>query len=281
VLRLGSVAPSVVKRTNNDGRLGQLAGISLLLVALLMVALPSDAARRHRAKPLFPGDFDRGNLKQWHVQRAARARIRVVRRPRAEGRYAARFTVRPADVAAPGLGSGHRAEVYARGAEEGYPDEEGDVRFYGWCTYLPRRYPLVNSWQVLTQWKNGGSGSAPVYLRLQEDRIFLMGEYTNHKAAGALWERTIERGRWHSFVLRVRFGTSPDTGSLKLWYDGKRALRRTRRATMSVYRSGRGRPNYWKLGLYRSGDIAVRQRVYHDGAFVGRSYRAVARCGPR
>jgi hypothetical protein len=276
---------SVVKLPNNDGRPRQLAArarpLGLVLVAVLLAALPSHAAKRPR--PLFRGDFDKGNLRQWHVQRAGKGRIKVVRRPRAEGRYAAKFTVRANDVVAPGLGSGHRAEVYARGPEDGYPDRAGHVRYYGWCTYLPRKYPLVNSWQVLTQWKNGGSGSAPVYLRLQEGTVFLMGEYTtstNGRAAGVLWKHGIKRGRWHSFVLRVRFGTSKEKGSLKLWYDRKLALPRTPRTTMSIRPNGRGRPNYWKLGLYRSGAINTRQTVYHDGAFVGRSYRAVARCRP-
>jgi hypothetical protein len=169
--------------------------------------------------------------------------------------------------------------VYARGVEDDYPDGQGKVRYYGWCTFLPRDYKAVDRWQIISQWKNAGSGSPPIFIRLQEMRISLMSEYDNHQGVGAIWTGAIDRGRWHRFVLRVKYGPTPETGSLKLWYDREVVLPITHRATMLLNRrTGRGLPNYWKLGLYRSADIDVWQSVFHDGAFVGKSHRAVARC---
>lgn len=271
----------------NAPQSGQLAGrrarAGLVAVGALTAALafvvPAGGAGRNRPAPIFRGDFDTGDLSQWHAQRAAESRIGVVRRPRIQGRYAARFTVRPNDVVNPGLGTGHRAEVYARGSEDGYPDGEGTVRYYGWCTFLPRKFKPTDNWEIISQWKNAGSGSPPVYMRLQKTQLYLMAENDAHNAANTVWTSPISLGRWHRFVLRTKYGTTSETGSLKLWYDGKLALPLTPRSTMLFdRRTGGGLPNYWKLGLYRSAAVEFRQTVYHDGAFVGRSYRSVARC---
>jgi hypothetical protein len=267
---------ALLKSINNARCGGQLA---VLVAAVVAAASPAAAdAKRHRAT-LFNGDFDTGRLNQWHVQRAAGSRVRIVRRPRTEGRFAARFRVAPGDVVNPGSGSGHRAEVYTRGAEEHFPDRQGAVRYYGWCSYLPRKYPSIDKWQLISQWKNKGSGQAPIFLRLQRHHGYLMAENEDHRSTGTVWSGPMAPGRWHSFVLRVKYGPTPRTGSIAFWSDGVQVLQRTPRATMLFDRiNGGGLPNYWKLGLYRSGDIDVRQTIYHDGAFVGRTKRSVARC---
>lgn len=255
-----------------------------LLAACLQAGCGSDLGRLHEERPehaesgrvLFRGDFEDG-LGGWTAQRATPDRIAIVSSPHEQGRRAARFTVRRGDVVAPGAGTGNRSEVYARGDLEGYPDGEGTVRYYGWCTMIPRDYPIVDSWQVLTQWKNEGAGSPPLFLKLQERTLTLISQTTGGESVATVWTGDAEPGRWQRFVVRVKWSPDPETGTIDVWHDGRRVARDVRRPTM--FREGEDGPavpNYWKLGLYRSSSIEPDQSVFHDGAVVATTYEAAA-----
>jgi hypothetical protein len=260
--------------------------VPILLGAIALGGCGSDLSeldkpkseRRAQGEVLFRGDFEDG-LVGWTVQRAAKDRIAIVDSPHVQGRHAARFTVERSDVVAKGTGTGHRAEVYARGDLEGFPDGEGTVRYYGWCTMIPRDYPLVDSWQVIAQWKNDGPGSPPLELKLQERELTLVSQ--SGESTASVWRGDATPGRWHHFVARVKWSPDPDTGTIDLWHDGRHVARGVRRPTM--YRAGDREdgpviPNYWKLGLYRSGSIRPPQTLYHDGAVVATTYEAARSC---
>lgn len=179
-----------------------------------------------------------------------------------------------------GTGSGNRAEVYSRGQQEGFPDRECDLRFYGWCTYLPPKYPFVDTWQIVSQWKSRGSGSPSLYMLLQDHEFSLMVERNDHKGTSRIWRAPATRGTWHSFVVEARWAPTRENGLVALWHNGSPVLPETARPNMNPDRAtGGGAPNYWKLALYRSGSIPVRQTVYHAGAVVARTYAAAAACG--
>ena len=84
-----------------------LTGIAVCAAAILCAAQPADAIITVRSL-----DYETGNFGQWAGVNAIRGRATIVRSPRHQGRYAARFVVRPGDNPLPGA-SGERAEAYA------------------------------------------------------------------------------------------------------------------------------------------------------------------------
>jgi hypothetical protein len=246
----------------------------LLVVIATLAAL---VAAAFLIEPLWTGkapargahrlDFETGDLSQYDsTQRAGDDRLRVVRSPKRQGRFAARFEVRAGDTQA--ATTGVRAELIAErdGGREVGP---GDERWYRWSTLFPRSYALSDQWQTFIQWKNDGTGSPPLAMTVKGDEILLSGGDQN--AFHEFWKAPIERGRWHDFVAHIRWSARPEKGFVELWHNGRRVVPRTPTATL--YRGDDGSPisNYLKVGLYRSSAIRSTQVLYHDGMVVART----------
>lgn len=261
---------------------GRLALAALVLAALALAAgvtlLPrlgqdeqpgSDRPTATDDSSVFNGDFETGDLTQWdedRTQRVSDDRLRVVTDPVRQGRYALRAEVRQGDDP---IDSGDdRAEVLRKDEQ----DPEGSVRWYAWSTMLPRDYPIDESWQVFLQFKQDGEGSPPVQLGAADGTVGISaygGKFT-------MWETQPELGRWHDFVLGVKWSPDKSVGWLELWYDGQQVLPRTTVATMYAF-DGRTLPNYVKLGYYRAREIEPPGVIYHDGFRVGATRKSVAR----
>jgi hypothetical protein len=226
---------------------------------------------------LFDGGFETGDFSQWHVQRAAPDRIRLVRSPVAAGSWAARFEVRKGDVVAPGDSTGNRAEVYARGSQDRWPDPEGSERYYGWSTFIPADYPLDPLWQIIVQWKGKGSGSPPLAIGFQRDLLNVTAMRPDGSGTTKVWRGRYKPGQWDRLVMHVRWSPNPAIGFIELWRDGELVLPRMPVATMRKEADGTGVPNYFKMGLYRSAGIESTQALYQDDARIGLSYQDVAR----
>lgn len=210
-----------------------------------------------RAEVLWRGDFETGDTSQWtKTQRVAPNRLAIVSSPVRQGQHAARFEVRQGDD--PINASGDRSElVYAP------LEAEGNERWYGWSTLWPSTYPSANTWQVFTQWHHTGlTGSPPL-------EMYVIGEAVHLRidARTVLWTTPLVRGRWHDFVLHVKWSSDPDVGFVELWYDGARVLPKTFGRNMYP-----GQKNYLKQGLYRSDTIAVTGTLFHDGMTIGTSF---------
>jgi uncharacterized protein (TIGR03382 family) len=218
----------------------------LRLVPLLLV--PAVAS----ASTLWKGDFETGNLSQWsRTQSVASDRLLVVTDVVREGRYALKATVRKGDD--PINASGNRNELLYLSRET-----PGTEYFYKWSTLFPQSFPSVNSWQLFAQWhQDGCCGSPPL-------EFYVVGEEMRMRVGGSsgkvLWRAPLVRGRWHDFVLRVKWSPDPKVGFVELYKDGKLAVPKTMAATQF----GREK-NYLKLGLYRDASITPVGVVYHDG----------------
>jgi hypothetical protein len=216
-------------------------------------------------------DFETGDLSQYDsAERARDDRIRVVRSPRRQGRYAARFEVRGGDTQA--ATTGIRAELIAE-RDGGRKVGAGDERWYRWSTLFPRGYALTDEWQTFVQWKNDGTGSPPLAMTVSGDEIVLSGGKQN--GFREFWKAPIDRGSWHDFVAHVRWSPRPRRGLVELWHNGRRVVRRARAATLYRDADGRAIRNYLKIGLYRSSAIRRTQVLYHDGLFVARTRRGL------
>jgi uncharacterized protein (TIGR03382 family) len=228
----------------------------LRLIPLLLV--PAVAS----ASTLWKGDFETGNLSQWtRLQSVASDRLLVVSDVVREGRYALKATVRKGDD--PIDASGNRNELVYMSRET-----PGTEYFYKWSTLFPTNYPSANAWQVFAQWhQEGCCGSPPL-------EFFIVGEEMRMRVGGSsgkvLWRAPLERGRWHDFVMRVKWSSDAKVGFVELYKDGKLAVPKTMAATQFG-----SEKNYLKLGLYRDSSISPVGVVYHDGFAIGTTLQDV------
>lgn len=233
------------------------------LVVLLGAACQGDG-KPPRGVP-WVGDFETGNLSQWKnrtsgpgIQRVAGDRIRVVRSPVIQGRYAARFEVRTGDRWRDS--SGNRAELQHWTAES-----EGDRRQYTWGTMFAPDFPSTRQgFQIVTQWHATSPGSQPpLFIFASGDEIGLKTVPTTAsgkpRSSRTLWRAPMARGTWHRFRLRVTWSSNRRIGRISLWHNGRLVVRRARAQTLIP-----GNVNYLKQGLYRSDDIQGVGVVYHD-----------------
>jgi hypothetical protein len=261
----------VTVRTRNPAlpALGLAAAVTIAAAMALLPGLrATDGAPARGAHRL---DFETGDLSQYDsAQRAADDRLRVVRRPTRQGRYAARFEVRAGDTQA--ATTGIRAELIAE-RDGGRMVGAGDERWYRWSTLFARDYPLSDEWQTFVQWKNEGTGSPPLAMTVNGGEILLSGGEQNE--FHEFWKAPIERGRWHDFVAHIRWSPDRRRGFVELWHDGRRVVPRVRTATLYRDDDDRPIPNYLKIGLYRSSAIRSTQVLYHDGLVVARTRRGL------
>ena len=219
----------------------------------LGVALMLSAPLAARAEVIWRGNFESGDLSQWtKAQEVATDRLQVVDAPVRQGKHALRVEVRQGDD--PINASGNRAELV--GAEE----KEGNDRYYAWSTMWAADYPSVATWQAFTQWhQTGDTGTPPLEMYVNGESMYL----AIGPAETVVWTHPLERGKWHDFILHVKWSADPAVGSVELWYDGQQVLRQTSGATMLA-----GMDNIMKQGLYRNDTIAQTGVLYHDGMTV-------------
>ena len=199
--------------------------------------------------------FESGDLSGWQlIQRTSADRIRVVDSPVRSGSRAARFEVRSGDDFG---GGGARSEI-------GYTENmasEGEVRTYSWSTFVPEDYPSVDKWQDILQWKNEGTGSPPLQMKIEGEQIGLSGgPQVNWRWP---WKRSLERGRWLDFKVRTMWSSDPQVGWVEAWYEGEKVLERHSMATLYP-----GLKNYLKMGLYRDSSISQTGVIFHDGLTI-------------
>jgi hypothetical protein len=224
-------------------------------VAALVVSAPAQAKIAKRL------DYDTGNFRQWSAMQAVAGSATIVRKPRHQGRYAARFRVRPGDN--PTGGNKERAEVVARTGEKA-----GVTSWWKWSTLFPRSFrPIPNGINIFTQWHHNGSKCHPpvqfvlspnlrrIQLRVSGGKLNLN---TCWSSGGHVYDLgPLRRGRWLTFVFHVRW--SPKRGFVEVWRNGSRVVRHSRVKTLYS-----GYAVYLKQGYYRrhAGWTTV---VYHDG----------------
>lgn len=238
-------------------RLVRLAPVALALVAL---AVPSAASARIVERL----DFDSGNLHQWAQIQARSGQIRIVRHPRHQGRYAARFVVRPG-INTVG-GSGDRAEVAGFGRIE----RRGMTSWWKWSTLFPRSFRVGRYWwNTFTQWHNTGLSCQPNiafdvdhYVTPAKLRLIVNGGGLNtatcHSTQRVFSLGRLVRGRWQTFVFHVHWSPYRSRGFVAVWRNGHRKVR----AHVATLYFGQGA--YVKQGLYRAHESWT-TTIYHDG----------------
>jgi hypothetical protein len=154
---------------------------------------------------------------------------------------------------------------------------EGQHRFFRLTYALPATFPVNNTrgFQLVTQWKNTGTGSPPVELRVEGGRFVLGGGY-GYPSGPRLFRTDVAPavpGRTVTVVVGITFSTDPRKGSVDVWVDGTRRITAFQPPGGTLYPGTR---SYWKIGLYR--DPALKTSAVADllQASLGTSYDSVA-----
>ncbi len=162
-------------------------------------------------------------------------------------------------------GGGKRSEL-----EPEFPDfQEGDEYYVGFSVRLADDFPVTTSdWQVITQFKNNGTGSPPLEVKVQDGQFVLDG------GSGAFHE-TIGRavpGQWTHLVLKVKFSSTD--GRVSAWQDGRQTITDYKPPTGTLYD---GLASYLKIGIYRNTAIDQPGRLSFGSYAIGTSLGAVDR----
>ena len=226
----------------------------------------TDTAVTTAATAQWRGDYETGDLSQFVPSRLEDAPEPTVTRAIVrQGGYAGRFYV-PA--------GGKRAEIKAGDSSNHvYKFAEGDDRWFGFSTYLPAGFPLnQRGWQVLSQWKNDGTGAPPIELGIEwgGNRFAFTGGSGDQEHQILVGPVTL--GTWVDWVVHVRFSSRPSVGYYDVWRDGTKVVSGYHPEGGTLYG---GRESYWKMGLYRSPRLGTSATAYNDAFRLGSSFQAV------
>lgn len=222
----------------------------------------------------FVGDWETGDWSQWWgIQWRTGGNLAdqfaVVTDPVRQGRFAARFTVRPGDKF--GTTSGERCEVLWPGSAE----SEGDEYWYSWSTLFPVGWTEPRGWGMFLQWHSYLPAPGPVFFNARGNTAEVAvnaGPLTEAGNNGSFRVKypllgTLSKGLWNDFIARIRW--SGTDGSIEVWHrvEGETSyLKRVDVHGIPTLHSSGGTTseNYIKLGLYREVDTKT-DVIYQDG----------------
>jgi hypothetical protein len=162
---------------------------------------------------------------------------------------------------------------------------EGDDLWFGYSVYLPSGFPTdVVSWQLITQWKNDGTGSPPLEITVGKGNIWLSGGYGHPTGPKnfATPISTADTGRRIDLVFHIVFSRDPARGSVNVWRDGTQRITNFHPTGGTLYPdSAKAVPtgsltSFWKMGLYRDPAITQPATLVIERARVGTGYGAVS-----
>ncbi|TML44557.1 MAG: hypothetical protein E6G19_08150 [Actinobacteria bacterium] len=247
---------------------------------------------------LFRGDYDGGSFSQWAGHQWSRnndqgytcadlgdSGANVVQSPRAQGGYAADFTVYSSTQCT----SSPRSEVYASVADTG--GYEGQEWYYGWWTMFPvsdagRFLTSTGDWNVFTQFHAPGSCGAQDYFGVDATSIPKLYLEIEQSSAGLCHgdlpslKRTLVSplvfGQWYHFIAHFKWSTDRNVGSVQIFVNGLEVVPMTSIATLAPVSNPSA---YWKQGFYGM-DMSngLGNGVYQDGACRADSYAAADAC---
>ncbi|WP_157647574.1 heparin lyase I family protein [Actinomycetospora chiangmaiensis] len=162
-------------------------------------------------------------------------------------------------------GGGKRSEVE--------PDfkslSEGDEYYFGFSVRLAPDFPVNTSdWQVITQFKNDGTGTPPLELKVQDGKFLIDGDGGGFsKEVGAATP-----GQWTHIVLKVKFSSSH--GTVSAWQDGVQRFADYAPPSGTLYA---GKDSYVKTGIYRDTSIGQAGKLSFGSWAIGTSLGSVSK----
>ncbi|MEJ2870399.1 heparin lyase I family protein [Actinomycetospora sp. OC33-EN08] len=192
----------------------------------------------------------------------------IVNSPVTSGARAAQFTM---------PGGGTRTEIVPTTASF----TEGQDRWFKFSFFLPTDFPTqVNTWQLLTQWKNDGTGSPPLELSVRDGNLNLSGGWghpTGPKLFGQVLGPAVT-GQRTDLVVHIFFSRDPAKGVVDIWNNGAPVLSGYKPAGGTLYPTSSGTASvgsYWKMGIYRDSAITLPARYTIESARIGNTRATV------
>jgi hypothetical protein len=160
-------------------------------------------------------------------------------------------------------GGGQRAEI-----EPNFRSlRAGDDLYFGFSVTFADGFPVgTDDWQVIAQWKNEGTGSPPVSVKVGKGQFLLDGGFDR----GAPFQVPMGPatvGTPHKVVVHIDF--EDGGGSVDTWVDGRQTLRGFRPPAGTLYS---GATSYLKTGIYRNTSIGTPGTLYFDDWRIATSY---------
>ncbi len=219
---------------------------------------------------VFVGDWESGSSDPWTMVQAKSVadQFAVVTSGVRQGKYAARFTVRPGDQFL--STSGERCEVSWTGEREG----PGSDKWYAWSTFFPTDW-VSPSWAVFTQWHSSFPVEPPLGFYVYQDQILVNARTGTFDAAGQpSYRKTFvllnpfRKGVWNDFLVHIRWSLT--AGSMEVWHRASRDAPFTQVMSSGPIptlqeQGGVTSMNYLKHGLYRSSGSSFTNTLYQDG----------------
>lgn len=224
----------------------------------------------------FFGDFETGDSSQWSGNQWNQSfplgdQFQIVTDPVRQGRYAAKFIVRPGDRFA--STTGERSEVLWPGSDE----SDGQEYWYSWSTLFPSGWSEPRNWGIFLQWHpDYGTTPPAVQFNAREDSAVVSvnaGPLSDVCCGGAVrlrWTvlQTLNKGLWNDFIAHIKWA-SDNSGAITVWHRVEGQDTYTKVLDVSGFptlQSQNGIPakNYIKLGLYRDADTKTNV-LYQDG----------------
>ena len=240
-------------------------GIAVIAIVVWIAALATSGS----AGVTWRGDLETGNFSQWDcgVQEKVAGRGTIVSSPVRQGRYAARFEIRPGDNNVAGSGSGERTEALSCRTFG-----EGEEQWWAWSTMFAPDFSASNSgWNIFTQFHNSGTTGGRVEFYLNGSQMYFVTHGGQLSSPAVRQWKIADRknGKWYDFVFHVKWSES-NAGFVEVWLDGEKVVSLTNTPTLYI-----GQEVYLKQGYYREAqsNVAV---LYHDGTRQGTSYADVA-----
>ncbi|CAM3725545.1 heparin lyase I family protein [Tsukamurella ocularis] len=232
--------------------------------------------------PLWSGDFETGSLSEFAAptpgserQPAPTLESETV----AAGRNAVAFTLEGDQMATSLLPGTNKTASLA----------EGDDLWFSWYLQLDRDFPeAAEDFQILSEWKNSGLGTAPLALVIDPSGTFKAQGGFGHpdgNRASAADLGTARRGAWIAWTWHVVFSTDPQRARVSIWMDDKEVAKDWRPLGGTLYPATNARgenPNKadgpfstWRIGYFRPAGVQAKGTVYFDALRVGTSRESV------
>jgi Polysaccharide lyase len=224
------------------------------------------------------GDFETW-LSPWSGLQAMPWGLTIVTSPVRQGRYAAKFVVRPGDD--PIHSTGERAEIYLDTSLT--RATIGREQWWGWSTMFPKAFKPSpkSSWNIFAEFHRTSARCAPPLSFEVNDAV--TPARLNFQAWGGPLDPTtctnpyrkkwnfapLERNRWYDFVFHVKWSPDPRVGFVQVWVNGEEVVPKTHTATMYT-----GQGIFLLLGFYRA-PSSVTSVVFQDGMRRGDSFADV------
>lgn len=138
----------------------------------------------------------------------------------------------------------------------------GFTGYFGLSVKLDTDFPINPretgggvAWQVITQWKNDGTGSPPVELKIGGSQLFLDG----NSGGWSVNIAPVTAGNRYDIILGLTFSEAPTTSTANVWVNGTQYLTNFHPTGAGFLYTGVN--SYWKAGIYRETGLPTQAKA--------------------